>query len=239
MFAPMRRSAATLGPLLAIALAGAACGDDASPGGGGAGGGGDATTTGQAGSATGAGAASSGVTEQIFPDADPLPGHDACEVTITRDIPVASASHVELCADVDYATNPPSGGDHWPRWAAFRAYDAPVPRPLLVHSLEHGAVALLHDCDGCTDEVVAAFDEVTTAYGADPRCIATGSAVARFVIAPDPALDHPVALAAWGATYVATCIDRPSLTAFVEEHYARGPEDTCAAGVDPSDVDCD
>jgi hypothetical protein len=211
-------------PLSAASLVG--CGDDDPIGGaGGAGGGGTAT------SSTGAGT----VTE-LRPSASPLPGHDACVVTITTDIPVAG-SHVELCTEITYPTNPPSGGPHWPRWAAFATYDAPLRREVLVHDLEHGAIAMLHDCDGCSDQVLAAFQEVTLAHGADEKCIGGGS-IARFVVAPDPALDHPVALAAWGATYVATCIDVPSLKDFVAAHYAGAPEDTCADGVDPATLTC-
>ena len=215
---------------LLLALAAAACGDDGTAGGGG--GGGEAAGGGPS---TGAGAGAQ--VEELFPDADPLPGHDTCVVTITTDIPLGSASHVELCSDVSYPTNPPSGGDHWPRWAAYGTYDQPVAHELLVHDLEHGAVALLHDCEGCAS-VTEAFTQVTEAHGADPKCLQNGS-VARFVIAPDPSLDHPIALAAWGATYVATCVDVPSLTTFVEEHYAKGPEDTCAVGVAPAEVGCD
>lgn len=224
-------SRVVIGLLLALAVA--ACGDDGDAGAGGTGGGG-----GGGGSSTASSTGAGGDVEELRPDAEPLPGHDACIVTVTTGIPLAAAKHVELCSDVSYATNPPSGGDHWPRWAAFGTYEEPVAHELLVHDLEHGAIALLHDCDGCEDVVVDAFTEATQAYGADPKCLQSGS-VARFVIAPDPSLDHPVALAAWGATYVATCIDPPSLAAFIEDHYAKAPEDTCAAGVVPDEVGCE
>ncbi|HVK68345.1 MAG TPA: hypothetical protein VM694_27990, partial [Polyangium sp.] len=49
-------------------------------------------------------------TEVLTPDAPPLPGETACRVVKTTNIPVASASHVALCTDVSYETNPPSGG---------------------------------------------------------------------------------------------------------------------------------
>lgn len=212
-------------PLLLSAIALAACGDDDATGTGGAGGGASSTASSGAGMVT-----------ELRPSASPLPGHDECVVTVTTEIPV-SGSHVELCTDVVYATNPPSGGEHWPRWAAFGTYDTPLRREVLVHDLEHGAIAMLHDCDGCSEQVLAAFQEVTLAHGADEKCIGGGS-IARFVVAPDPALDHPVALAAWGANYVATCIDVPSMKEFVAAHYARSPEDTCAEGVDPATITC-
>lgn len=232
----MRRHTALAATFLLVA----ACGDDVVEAGAGGAGGAGSGAAAQGGASTGEGAGPvGGVVDELHPDRAPLPGHDTCVVTITTDIPIGSASHVEICSDVDYPTNPPSGGEHWPKWVAFGSYDAPVPRPLLVHALEHGAIALLHDCDGCTDEVVAAFGDVTTAHGADAACIGGGVSVARFVVAPDPELDHPIALAAWGATYVATCIDPDSMEAFVAEHYAKAPEDTCAAGIDPADAGCD
>ena len=40
----------------------------------------------------------------------------------------------------------------------------------------------------------------------------------------------PLAAAAWGATYQASCVDRPSLEAFVRDHYAKGPENLCVSG---------
>jgi hypothetical protein len=53
----------------------------------------------------------------------------------------------------------------------------------------------------------------------------------RVIIAPRPANDAPVAAAAWGFTYRSDCIDIGSLSQFVRDHYAKGPEDTCAPGI--------
>lgn len=170
------------------------------------------------------------------PDAPPLPGESECTVTEVVDIAVESASHVAVCTTVEYATNPPSGGDHWPVWAAYRKYDGAIPRELYVHDLEHGGVALLFRCEGACPEVVSALDAVFDSM-TDSACTGPKS---RMLRAPDPELAAPIAVAAWGATYTATCIDEPSLSAFVKAHYARGPEDTCADGVDAtSAVSCD
>jgi hypothetical protein len=218
---------------IALALAQVGCGDDGGGGSGAAGQGGG----GGAGSSNSSSA--SGTVEVLQPGGTPLAGQSACEVTITTDIPIPSADHVDACSPVSYPTNPPSGGDHWGVWAAFLRYDDQVvPRGMLVHSLEHGAIAMLHDCPGCESDVLDAFDDAMNEHGADQKCLASGQ-VARFIVAPDPELDHPVAMAAWGATYVATCIDPPSIAAFVEAHYARGPEDTCAAGKLPAEIGCD
>lgn len=172
-------------------------------------------------------------TEVLRPGAPPLPGQSECRVEITTGIPIADAAHVPACSDVTYATNPPSGGDHEGTWAAYKKYEAPVRRENYVHNMEHGGVVLAYDCAGPCPDVVAALEKVMDETPADPTCEQAGQVPAsRLLLTPDPELDAPVAAAAWGATYVATCVDPPSLRAFVDRHYGRGPEDTCAPGAD-------
>ncbi|WP_437338161.1 DUF3105 domain-containing protein [Sorangium sp. So ce394] len=172
----------------------------------------------------------------LSPGAPPLPGEAECKVVVQTGIRVASAQHVPECTPVQYDTNPPSGGDHWAIWAEFKSYKAEVPREIYVHNLEHGAVVLAYRCpsSGCA-EVEAMLEEVRTEAASDPKCLTLpGGPEARLVMTPDSALDTPIAAAAWGATYTATCLDKPSLARFVAEHYGKGPEDTCsnAAAVD-------
>ena len=81
----------------------------------------------------------------MTPEAEPLPGQSKCEVTITTDIPLEPTIHHDVCTDLDYPTNPPSGGPHWGTWAAFATYDTPCPREAYVHSMEHGAVWVVYN----------------------------------------------------------------------------------------------
>jgi hypothetical protein len=234
-----RRVSVCLGSGLALAVlalvAGTGCGDD---GGETSGSGGSSGSSEAQGPATSSGTAGTGPEPEVLqPGADPLPGQSECRVEIRPNIPIAGNDHVELCTKVDYATNPPSSGAHWPRWAAFKDYDQPVRHEILVHDLEHGAIVMLHDCADCGTAITDAFEDAKDAHGIDQKCIQSG-VTARFIVAPDPSLDFPIAIAAWGATYLATCIDPQSISAFVEAHYAGGPEDTCAAGVEPSSLIC-
>jgi hypothetical protein len=176
--------------------------------------------------------AGGGTVTTTHPGAKPLPGETACTVTEDVDIPVPSRNHVPVCSSVTYDTNPPSGGDHWPIWAAYRIYqETVVPREMYVHDLEHGGIVFLFRCSGsCTDVV----DALTTAFDgmpADPLCDGMAP-TARHVLTADPDLATPIAAAAWGATYTATCIDPPSLAKFARDHYAQGPEDFCTDGLD-------
>jgi hypothetical protein len=137
-------------------------------------------------------------TEVLNPEAPPLPGEAKCEVVKRTGIPIATPLHVEVCTDVAYATNPPSSGEHWPVWAAFASYTAPVPREMYVHDMEHGAVVLAYRCaDPCPD-VVAALQKVFDEAAGDPLCLSAGAGPkARLVLTPDPELDTPIAAAAW------------------------------------------
>lgn len=174
-----------------------------------------------------------GTVTVTHPGAPPLAGQSACTVTEDVDIPETSANHDAICTSITYATNPPSGGDHWPIWAKYQKYDKPLPHEMLVHDMEHGAIVLLYRCAEDCPDVVEALTQVFGSI-ADPLCLTLpGGPPARMVLAPDPDLPAPIAAAAWGATYTATCIDVPSLQKFANDHYGKGTEDLCADGVDP------
>jgi hypothetical protein len=159
-------------------------------------------------------------------------------VVEVTNIPEPDFTHLALCTPITYATNPPSGGNHWPEWAEYTEYTYPIPREMSVHDLEHGAIVLSYKCAGSCPDVVAALNMVF-ANEVDPLCLASGPGpLGRMVLTPDPLLDTPIAAAAWGATYTATCIDLPSLQAFANAHYGQGREDFCTNGWDPQSVVC-
>jgi hypothetical protein len=178
------------------------------------------------------GAGGTPVTTTTHPTAPPLPGETDCTVTEVTSIPEPDFNHIAVCTALTYATNPPSGGNHWPVWAAFKKYTEVVPREMYVHDLEHGAVVFSYNCpSGCPD-VVSALASVFDGM-ADPLCLSNpGGPAARVVLTPDPDLATPIAASAWGATYTATCIDLPSLRAFANANYGKGREVLCANGVD-------
>ncbi len=210
----------------ATALVAAACADD--------------TDTGTGGSGA-AGGSSGPIVTELFPTAAPLPGETECRVTITEKLPDEGATHQEVCTPITYGTNPPSSGDHWKIWAEFRAHDAPVPREMYVHNLEHGAVVMSYTCPAASPEgcaaALTALQATADAFGVDPLCAGVVGAAdrSRILITPDPLLAEPIGLSAWHATYVATCVDPPSLLSFVEAHYGKAPENLCVEGRDPSD----
>ena len=179
------------------------------------------------------------VVTTLTPNAPPLPGQTECKVTITDNLPFEGHTHQPVCTPIVYKSNPPSSGDHWPIWAAFTTFEKAVPREMLVHDLEHGAVVMAYACNGPCPDVAAALEKAASDFGPDPLCVgAQGSAKrSRIVITPDPKLAAPIGLSAWRSSYVASCIDPPSLLSFIKDHYGHGTEQVCVEGRDPSDPD--
>lgn len=164
--------------------------------------------------------------------AQPFRPNASCPVVIESP-EVVSSQHVPEGTEITYASNPPSSGPHYPVWANFKEYSTPLDEGYLVHSLEHGAVALLYKCDPKSPACAPTIDalrKIRDSIPTDTRC---SSAIrVRVILAPFPRLDVPVAAAAWGFTYKADCVDVPTLTTFVNDNYAKSPEDICIAGRD-------
>jgi Protein of unknown function (DUF3105) len=170
------------------------------------------------------------------PAAAPLPPATTCEVEVGT-AALGTNAHVILCSPLTFDTKPPSHGDHYAIWADYKVYDAPVPWGYLVHDAEHGGVVIAYRCDTPCPDLVATLRTFIDNQQVDPLC-ARKLARHRFVLVPDPTLDVPLAAVAWGQVYRATCVDLPSLAAFVEKHYGSklAPEAHCDDGTDRSAV---
>ncbi len=141
-------------------------------------------------------------------------------------------THVDSCTKVIYGTNPPSSGTHYPVWAAFKTYDVPIPQGFVVHSLEHGAVALQYRPADADEATVAAIREWATTLPPDPGC----SERRRLIIAPNPSLTTPFAASAWQHTLTSMCFHGPTFARFFRDHVGHGPEDICSDGNDVSNA---
>jgi hypothetical protein len=151
---------------------------------------------------------------------------------IVQSWPDEGAAHFPTGTALTYCTKPPSSGDHFSEWAAYRYYDKPVPYGYLVHSMEHGAVIVYYKCaSGSCPTKQSEITTITDKRPIDLTC--SGQVKRRIIVMPDPTLDVEVAASAWGWTYRATCVDEASLLAFIADHYAKSSEDICADGVIP------
>jgi Protein of unknown function (DUF3105) len=155
-------------------------------------------------------------------------GNGACNV-LTVDSPPTSAAHIAQCSEVIYATNPPSGGQHYGDWAAFQTYDFPLAAGNLVHNLEHGGVVFWYNCpEGCAEEV-ADVQALIDGLPADPLCQGTG-VERRAILVPYPELATRWGVSAWGSALTADCVDEEAFITFYVQHFGRGPEQLCIAG---------
>lgn len=68
----------------------------------------------------------------------PLPGQ------VFKDL---GREHVNIGTQVDYNSNPPTSGPHYPDWVRYGIYDAPKDDRNLVHSEEHGYIIMSYNCD--------------------------------------------------------------------------------------------
>lgn len=152
---------------------------------------------------------------------------------VVQERPIEGFQHVAVCSYVEYVSKPPSSGDHYPIWAAYKSYPTPIPEGFWVHNLEHGSIVFSYDCpEGCEADVAAA-QALIDALPDDPECTSLGEGVRRrSLMTPDPDLDVRFAASAWGWTLRAKCFDATAFRAFALAHYNHGREDLCPNGND-------
>ena len=121
-----------------------------------------------------------------------------------------------------YATNPPVGGDHNPRWQNCNGdvYTAPIPKEHAVHSLEHGAVWVTYKQGLPADQVDKLKSKVE---GQD-----------YMLMSPIAGLDRNVSLQAWGYQLKLDSADDSRIDDFIRAlrlNAAVEPGAACSSGV--------
>ncbi len=114
-------------------------------------------------------------------------------------------------ADVDYAQNPPAGGEHNPVWQNCGYYDKPVRDEAAVHSQEHGAVWITYSPDLPQNQV----NEL--------RDISESESYVLVSPYPDLSDDTPVVASAWSKQVGLDGSDDPDLESFIQA-YQQGPQ---------------
>jgi len=138
---------------------------------------------------------------------------------VGRQTPDAGQEHVPEGARVRYGHYPPTSGPHWPRWAAWGAYDRDVPPEVWVHNLEHGGIVILYRCDAPCPVLVQQLREAFTTF---PK---SKHGHVKLLIAPDPKLRTRLAILAWTWIDELEEFDRERLLRFYRTHVDQGPED--------------
>jgi hypothetical protein len=151
-------------------------------------------------------------------DARQQSGAGAGDDVKTYDVGQAG-EHTE--GEVDYAQNPPAGGEHNPVWQNCGFYGKPIRDENAVHSLEHGAVWITYHPDLPADQV-----EVL-------RALASGRT--HVLVSPYPDLPAWVVASAWGEQLWLEDAYDPRLEQFVN-YFEQGPQNLepgapCSGGI--------
>jgi hypothetical protein len=95
--------------------------------------------------------------------------------------------HINLPAErtVEYNSDPPTSGPHFPYIAPWGIHTEPIARELQVHNLEDGGVMVQYHCpSGCPD-LVDRLKGVVNRYAE------------HVILAPYPGMKHRITLTAW------------------------------------------
>jgi hypothetical protein len=161
-------------------------------------------------------------------------GGDAtvCETPVEMQHPDEGAMHQDGGV-IDWTSNPPTSGTHYPEWAHWnRVYAEVIPRGYWVHNLEHGGIVFTYNCPtGCPDDVA----RLTALLASLPAEVDCPALVHRALVTPDPDLPAGVRFAAsgWLYSWTSNCVDEAALTSFYTRHFAMGPEVNCGDGSYP------
>ena len=151
-------------------------------------------------------------------ESEPLPDRgDQALLSDVQEFPSEGRSHVEPGTQVDYGTNPPTSGTHYPDWTDPGYYEETPEAGYLVHSLEHGYVVIYYDPAALTPEAEASLR--AWARNHQERFNAV-------IVAPNPNDDPESAyvLTAWTVMLRSDEYDAEQVRAFVAEYKGRGPE---------------
>jgi hypothetical protein len=133
---------------------------------------------------------------------------------------ITSRTHKD--GPLTYATNPPVGGDHNPRWQNCNGdvYAEPIAKEHAVHSLEHGAVWVTYKQGLPADQVSTLQGKVE---GQD-----------YMLMSPVAGLEKNVSLQAWGYQLKVDTVDDPRIDEFIKALRLNAtvePGATCSSGV--------
>ena len=119
---------------------------------------------------------------------------------------------------VEYNSNPPSSGPHYPQPAPWGVKDTAEADERYIHNLEHGGVWITYKPDLAADQL----NQLKAAVSALPPDAQFNEV--KIVMSPRAANTSPVSLVAW--TYVEN-LDTPDATKikdFYLNHVDKGPE---------------
>ena len=133
----------------------------------------------------------------------------------SRAMPNEGATHVEEGTRVEYQSNPPTSGNHWPTPLRSGAYDTEKPDEGAVHGLEHGRIWITYKPDIGEEAISALLGAMKGQFGV--------------IINPRAANDTDIALAAWMRLDTFDIpedgvLDTKRILDFTQRYRNKGPE---------------
>lgn len=156
-----------------------------------------------------------GLVSAIWYDSATQPEYNPDVVFQTSD----GRNHVQPGSQIEYSNYPPSSGDHYGSSLAWGVYDQPVDEGFWLHSMEHGGIVMLYNCeDDCTDLKT----EMEDFYDSAPsnRCFEK-----RLIVMPyDRGMETPITILAWQHRLDLEEFDRRQIVDFYRIYEEMGPE---------------
>jgi hypothetical protein len=119
--------------------------------------------------------------------------------------------HVDDGTPVEYATDPPTYGQHYGQTAPTGFAEEDVPPGNYVHNLEHGQIVIHYSPDASEETQ----DQIDTLVDQEPDAT---------LAVPTEGLDKPIYFTAWGASQGCDEPTQEAADAFRERFQGRGPE---------------
>jgi hypothetical protein len=129
--------------------------------------------------------------------------------------PSEGSTHVPVGTVVDYHTDPPTSGNHYPDPQPGGYYTAPVASGFLVHSMEHGGVIIYYDASRLTADNLLALQALAAQHP---------GTFSQVVVVPrtDPA--NAIILTAWTHRLQLAAYDQTRIEGFMTLFLGNGPE---------------
>lgn len=121
----------------------------------------------------------------------------------------------------DYTVIPPYGEEHSPIALTCGIYSATPTFEMVVHGLEHGAIAFWYSPSDLTAEDITSLTEIASKHLNDNDYV---------IQAPYGGLSAPLMLVAWGARLPLSGIDEDVIEQFFDEFHDTAPEPLAAGG---------
>ncbi len=133
---------------------------------------------------------------------------------VVQEMPDEGRDHVAQGTEVDYDSDPPTSGPHYPSVAPPDLYREVVPDEMLVHNLEHGHVIVYYH-PSLSDESARKISELTSEYDGQWDAV---------LAVPRPEMEYELTLTAWNVKMELEEFDEELIDAFVDAFRGKGPE---------------